>query len=184
MSTPRPPLLTLDDGTIALVSATRYNGAGYDVRLEALGSRDSLVTGLDEHTPLPRREPATGPSGDAYGGFLERFGPAYEAELAAFVDLGGGTWRASLPAGGRAGGPVRGRGVRTVTDRGPRRHDRGGPQMRGGGGADLLGRLRGTRLGAPAHAGTGAARRWPSLGWRPPSSGRTDSCPVIGEEPC
>ena len=31
-------VLTLDDGTLAVCTATRYNGAGYDVRLEALGS--------------------------------------------------------------------------------------------------------------------------------------------------
>jgi myo-inositol 2-dehydrogenase/D-chiro-inositol 1-dehydrogenase len=45
-------VLTLDDGTIAVASATRYNGAGYDVRLEVLGSKDSIVAGLDERTPL------------------------------------------------------------------------------------------------------------------------------------
>lgn len=90
-------LLTLDDGTIALVSATRYNGAGYDVRLEAFGSRDSLVTGLDEHTPLTSAGTVAGPSGGAYGGFLERFGPAYQAELAAFVALVAGRGESHCP---------------------------------------------------------------------------------------
>ena len=41
--------LALDDGTLALVSNTRYNGAGYDVRLEVLGrrptSRSAWTTG-------------------------------------------------------------------------------------------------------------------------------------------
>src|SRR5215470_1101321 len=36
-------VLTLDDGTIALVSGTRYNALGYDVRLEVLGSAGDLV---------------------------------------------------------------------------------------------------------------------------------------------
>jgi myo-inositol 2-dehydrogenase / D-chiro-inositol 1-dehydrogenase len=86
-------LLTLDDDTIALVSATRYNGAGYDVRLEAFGSRDSLVTGLDERTPLTPADASLTTAGSlttptrAYGGFLERFAPAYRAELGAFIAL-------------------------------------------------------------------------------------------------
>lgn len=36
-------LLRLDDGTLATVSLTRYNGAGYDVRLEALGSEGNAI---------------------------------------------------------------------------------------------------------------------------------------------
>ena len=37
-STPPPRVLTLDDGTLVSLSATRYNGAGHDVRMEVLGS--------------------------------------------------------------------------------------------------------------------------------------------------
>lgn len=36
-------VLTLDDGTLALVSGTRHNPRGYDVRLELHGSRDSIA---------------------------------------------------------------------------------------------------------------------------------------------
>lgn len=78
-------VLTLDDGTIALTSATRYNAAGYDVRLEVFGSKDSIVAGLDDRTPLSPAEGGGG--GDAYGNFLERFAAAYAAELRAFTDL-------------------------------------------------------------------------------------------------
>lgn len=78
-------LLTLDDGTIAVVSATRYNAAGYDVRLEALGSKDGLVAGLDARTPLT---PAHGAAPTApYVSFLERFADAYQAELRAFTEV-------------------------------------------------------------------------------------------------
>jgi myo-inositol 2-dehydrogenase / D-chiro-inositol 1-dehydrogenase len=87
-------LLTLDDGTLAQVAGTRYNPAGYDVRLELLGSRDSLGVGLDDRLPLRSAEPGVSfPAGPAYPGFLERFRPAYVAELAAFLDLAanGGT---------------------------------------------------------------------------------------------
>lgn len=80
-------LLTLDDGTLVTSTATRCNGAGYDVRMELAGERDQLAVGLDERTPLTPAERRG--SGDAkpWPGFLERFAPAYEAELDAFVRL-------------------------------------------------------------------------------------------------
>ncbi|WP_116043289.1 Gfo/Idh/MocA family protein [Amycolatopsis palatopharyngis] len=79
-------VLTLADDTIALVSATRYNAAGYDVRLEVMGSRQSLAVGLDERMPLRSAEAGTAwPAGPAYATFIERFQPAYVAELRAFV---------------------------------------------------------------------------------------------------
>ncbi len=81
-------LLVLDDGTHAHVSCTRYNGSGYDVRLEILGSDGSVAVGLDDKTPLVSTEPGVGfPAGAAYTGFPERFAAAYEAELRAFVAL-------------------------------------------------------------------------------------------------
>ncbi|MEU8568882.1 Gfo/Idh/MocA family oxidoreductase [Streptomyces pathocidini] len=84
-------LLTLDDGTLVTATATRYNGAGYDVRMELAGERDQLVVGLDARTPFTSAEPG-GPAAPAHpwGGFLERFAPAYRAELAAFVEAAGG----------------------------------------------------------------------------------------------
>jgi myo-inositol 2-dehydrogenase/D-chiro-inositol 1-dehydrogenase len=78
-------VLTLDDGTIAVVSATRYNAAGYDVRFEALGSKESVVAGLDSHTPLTPVE--GGACATPYGGFLDRFADAYDAELRAFTEV-------------------------------------------------------------------------------------------------
>jgi len=83
-------LLTLDDGTLAVCSATRYNGAGYDVRLEACGSAGTLVAGLDERAPL-EPAPATGwPGGQPYASFAERFRAAYVAELEAFLQVARG----------------------------------------------------------------------------------------------
>ncbi|MBL1103519.1 Gfo/Idh/MocA family oxidoreductase [Streptomyces sp. 5-8] len=81
-------LLTLDDGTLATATATRLNGAGYDVRMELAGERDTVVVGLDDRTPLASTEPTGPPPADKpWAGFLERFGPAYEAELNAFVEV-------------------------------------------------------------------------------------------------
>jgi myo-inositol 2-dehydrogenase/D-chiro-inositol 1-dehydrogenase len=81
-------VLTLDDDSLAVVSSTRYNGAGYDVRLEVLGSRDSVCAGLSGRLPLRPADPGgTFPPGPPYRDFTERFADAYRAELAAFVDL-------------------------------------------------------------------------------------------------
>lgn len=81
-------MLTLDDDSLAVVSNTRYNGAGYDVRLEVLGSQDSIGVGLDERLPLRSAEAGTTfPSGGPYPSFMERFADAYRCELEAFVDL-------------------------------------------------------------------------------------------------
>ncbi|MEU4107818.1 Gfo/Idh/MocA family oxidoreductase [Streptomyces sp. NPDC048208] len=81
-------LLTLDDGTLATATATRLNGAGYDVRMELAGELDTVVVGLDDRTPVASTEPTGPPPADRpWPGFLERFGTAYESELCAFVDV-------------------------------------------------------------------------------------------------
>lgn len=84
--------LTLDDGTLALVSNTRYNGAGYDVRLEVHGSAGSVAVGWDDSTPIRSAEPGVGfPAGRPYGFFIDRLAAAFRAELAAFTALVEGT---------------------------------------------------------------------------------------------
>ncbi len=85
-------VLTMDDGTIALISGSRYNARGYDVRLEALGSKDSVCVGMDERLPLGSVEAGVDfPSGMPYTDFMERFHQAYVDELTAFTDLVAGT---------------------------------------------------------------------------------------------
>jgi myo-inositol 2-dehydrogenase/D-chiro-inositol 1-dehydrogenase len=81
-------VLTLDDDSIALVSGTRYNAAGYDVRMELLGSADSVSVGLDQQLPLRSAEAGISwPTGPAHPTFIERFRAAYETELRAFTQL-------------------------------------------------------------------------------------------------
>lgn len=84
-------LLTLDDGTLALISCTRYNAAGYDVRLEIFGAEGSVCAGLDDRMPLASAEPgARFPAGPPHRQFMERFADAYAAELAAFIEVAAG----------------------------------------------------------------------------------------------
>ena len=81
-------VLTLDDGTLVLVSNSRYNPRGYDVRMELHGSRDSIAVGLEDHVPLRSVEPgATFPAGEPHQSFVHRFLPAYRAELEAFTEV-------------------------------------------------------------------------------------------------
>jgi myo-inositol 2-dehydrogenase/D-chiro-inositol 1-dehydrogenase len=85
-------LLTLDDSTFVSVSGTRYNAAGHDVRMEVLGSLGSIAVGLDDHTALVSAEPGVSfPAGKAHGTFMDRFRPAYVAELTAFAEVVAGT---------------------------------------------------------------------------------------------
>ncbi|MDK1472194.1 Gfo/Idh/MocA family oxidoreductase [Streptomyces sp. 549] len=81
-------LLTLDDGTLATATATRMNGAGYDIRMELAGERDQIAVGWDSRTPLISVEPsAPARTGEAWHDFMDRFAPAYTAELAAFLQV-------------------------------------------------------------------------------------------------
>ncbi|WP_081706560.1 Gfo/Idh/MocA family oxidoreductase [Nocardia sp. CNY236] len=76
---------TCDDGTLAAVTATRYNGAGHDVRMELAGSRDQIGVGLDARTPITSVEPGVPGPPDPWQGFLQRFEVSYKAEIDAFL---------------------------------------------------------------------------------------------------
>lgn len=85
-------LLTLDDGTLVTLTGSRYNAAGYDVRMELQGSLGSVAVGLDEHTALRSAEPGVRfPAGPPHPAFMQRFHAAYVAELTAFVEVVAGS---------------------------------------------------------------------------------------------
>jgi myo-inositol 2-dehydrogenase / D-chiro-inositol 1-dehydrogenase len=93
-------LLRLDDGTLVTLTGSRYNAAGYDIRMELAGSGGALAVGLDDRTPLRSMQPGvTWPADRAYTGFLDRFAAAYVAELHAFLDTARG--RRANPCGGQ-----------------------------------------------------------------------------------
>ena len=84
-------LLTFDDGTIGVVSNTRYNGQGYDVRLELHGSDGSIAAGLDDGWPMVSADPDTVfPAGPPHTFFMDRLAEAFRIELATFVDVAAG----------------------------------------------------------------------------------------------
>jgi myo-inositol 2-dehydrogenase/D-chiro-inositol 1-dehydrogenase len=83
--------LVLDDGTLVAVSATRYNGAGHDVRMEVHGSTGTLGVGHDTTLAITSAEPGIEwPPGPRHWSFMERFLPAYVTELTAFVEVARG----------------------------------------------------------------------------------------------
>jgi myo-inositol 2-dehydrogenase/D-chiro-inositol 1-dehydrogenase len=88
-------ILSLADGTLAVLGQTRHDPLGYDVRMEVIGSRDAVTVGLDRGTPIRSLE-AEAPvlTGPAWTSFLTRFEAAYNAELLAFLRSRGARSRA------------------------------------------------------------------------------------------
>ncbi len=81
-------VLTLSEGAKVLMSGSRHDPVGHDVRLELFGSNDSVAVGLEPHLPLRSMEDAVPePATPTPKSFLDRFGPAYQAEIDAFVEL-------------------------------------------------------------------------------------------------
>jgi myo-inositol 2-dehydrogenase/D-chiro-inositol 1-dehydrogenase len=91
--------LRLSGGSFGILSVTRHDPLGYDIRMELLGSGDSIAVGWDERLPLRSVEPGAAPAPvDAYRGFRERFAEAYRAEMAAFVEVAAGRERSACTA--------------------------------------------------------------------------------------
>lgn len=79
-------VLRFDDGVLGIVSGGRNDPLGYDVRLELLGSRDSIAVGMDDRIALRSVEPGVAPPKRGYHNFMERFASAYRAELEHFLE--------------------------------------------------------------------------------------------------
>jgi len=85
-------IVRFDQGTLGVISAARYNGRGYDCRLEVHGFHDTVVAGWDQGAPVRNTDPANEfPTGPAHHFFMDRFTDAFRAELSAFVDVVNGT---------------------------------------------------------------------------------------------
>ena len=95
--------LTLASGVPVLISGTRHDPVGHDIRAEAFGSLDSMAAGLNPRTPLHAADDAdqrllgaylsddTLSDGtcapETYRGFMDRFRDAFTSETSAFVDV-------------------------------------------------------------------------------------------------
>jgi len=79
-------VLKLRGGAVGLLEAARHNEAGYDIRVEVYGAKDTIAIGLDPRTPMSSVE-RDGPKmkNPAYPTFFVRFDAAYRAELAHFL---------------------------------------------------------------------------------------------------
>ena len=83
--------MRLSGGTRAILSATRHDPLGYDIRTELFGSGDSISVGLGPQTPMRSVEPSVPrPAGPAWSTFVDRFHDAYESELRAFLRVARG----------------------------------------------------------------------------------------------
>ncbi|MGI5468849.1 Gfo/Idh/MocA family protein [Streptomyces sp. CA-132043] len=92
-------LLRFDDDTLATVTATRYNGAGHDVRLEVCGSKGARFVGLDDRAPMPTAEATLSwQQATPYATFMERFHAAYVTELTTFTEVVAGRAENPCPA--------------------------------------------------------------------------------------
>ncbi len=77
-------------GVQVVITGTRHDALGQDVRLEAFGSYDSISAGLNPRTPLRTAENSLPLNTDPYRGFVDRFRDAFRNETHSFVSFAAG----------------------------------------------------------------------------------------------
>jgi myo-inositol 2-dehydrogenase/D-chiro-inositol 1-dehydrogenase len=91
-------VLTMTGGELVLIAGTREDGRGEDVRVEAIGSKDSAAAGLNARTPLRFLDHIGIEDGHStYGDFIERFADAYAMEMDHFIGIANGDWGPTCP---------------------------------------------------------------------------------------
>lgn len=83
-------ILTLADGTLGVLGQTRHDPVGYDIRMEVIGSRDSVSVGSGSQAPIRSLEASAVAPTAPWSTFLTRFEAAYRAELLAFLQVARG----------------------------------------------------------------------------------------------
>lgn len=76
-----------ESGVQVIITGTRHDALGHDVRLEAFGSKDSVSAGLNSRTPLRSIERDLNLNANPYLGFVDRFRDAFGYETNAFVSF-------------------------------------------------------------------------------------------------
>jgi len=79
-------VVQLSGGAQAVLTASRHDPRGYDVRVELLGSRDSLAVGYGRDPQLRMLDADEPQELRRHTDFIERFDVAYRAEIAAFLE--------------------------------------------------------------------------------------------------
>jgi myo-inositol 2-dehydrogenase/D-chiro-inositol 1-dehydrogenase len=74
-------------GVQVIITGTRHDALGHDIRLEAFGSKDSLSAGLNARTPLRTIEGELVLNNNPYSGFVDRFRDSFRNETQAFVSF-------------------------------------------------------------------------------------------------
>jgi myo-inositol 2-dehydrogenase/D-chiro-inositol 1-dehydrogenase len=91
-------VLTMTGGELVLLAGTREDGRGEDVRIEAVGSKDSAAAGLNARTPLRILDQIGVERGHTpYADAIDRFADAYAMEMHHFVGIANGDWGPTCP---------------------------------------------------------------------------------------
>ena len=76
--------MRLSGGTLAVLDASWLHPWGYDNRVELIGESAAVTGGLSPRTPARHADWTPRPA-DGWTGYVERYAPAYRAELEAFL---------------------------------------------------------------------------------------------------
>jgi len=75
------------NGVQVILTGTRHDPRGHDIRIEAFGSDDSISAGLNSRTPLRTMEGDLPLDVNPYSGFIDRFREAFRHETQAFISF-------------------------------------------------------------------------------------------------
>ena len=94
--------LRLRSGVLVVMTVSRHDPRGYDIRTELFGSKDSISVGLGPRQVIRSVEPGVpAPEGPAWPDFLTRFAEAYRDEMLGFFEVAAG--RLETPCTARDG---------------------------------------------------------------------------------
>jgi myo-inositol 2-dehydrogenase/D-chiro-inositol 1-dehydrogenase len=83
-------VLRMRNGILGVLGGGRHNPPGYDIRMELIGSRDTVAMGLTDRTPIVPLDAPMRPMRPGWDSFIDRFEEAYRDELRAFVQVARG----------------------------------------------------------------------------------------------
>lgn len=83
--------LRMRSGVLVVMTVSRHDPRGYDIRTELFGSKDSISVGLGPRQVIRSVEPGVPePEGPAWPDFQTRFAEAYRDEILGFFKVAAG----------------------------------------------------------------------------------------------